>query len=446
MADERREISLDDLCSYLNRGTAPAYTDGDGVLVLNQKCVRDQRVTLDEARRTDPKRKPIAKERLLQPFDILVNSTGVGTLGRVAQVRALPETATVDSHMTIVRPNANAIDPSYLGLAVRCFEAQIESLGEGSTGQTELSRARLGALLVPVPKREDQRAIACILGALDDKIELNRQMTQTLEATTRAIFKSWFVDFDPVHAKAVGQEPLGLKPEIAALFPDSFTDAELGEIPKEWSVTSLADQISASKGLSYKGQHLCEPGEGLPMHNLNSVYEGGGYKHEGLKWYNGEHRPAHLLKPGDVIVTNTEQGFDYLLIGFSAIVPDCYGPQGLFSHHIFRIRPKSTSYLPAWFTYLLLRTQRFHDLVAGHSNGTTVNMLPLDGLQKPQFVLPPKALVERFEALFLPAQQRIERIHEENAALAALRDTLMPKLISGELVIAEAERIAGRCA
>jgi len=95
---------------------------------------------------------------------------------------------------------------------------------------------------------------------------------------------------------------------------------------------------------------------------------------------------------------------------------------------------------------LLLRAQRFHDIVAGHSNGTTVNMLPLDGLQKPQFVLPPKALVERFEALFLPAQQRIERIHEENTSLAALRDTLMPKLISGELVIAEAERIAGRCA
>jgi len=152
------------------------------------------------------------------------------------------------------------------------------------------------------------------------------------------------------------------------------------------------------------------------------------------------------LKPGDVIVTNTEQGFDYLLIGYAAIVPERYGPQGLFSHHIFRIRQRSTSYLPAWFTYLLLRAQRFHDIVAGHSNGTTVNMLPLDGLQKPQFVLPPKALVERFEALFLPAQQRIERIHEENTSLAALRDTLMPKLISGELVIAEAERIAGRCA
>ncbi len=126
------------------------------------------------------------------------------------------------------------------------------------------------------------------------------------------------------------------------------------------------------------------------MHNLNSVYEGGGYKHEGLKWYTGEYRPSHLLKPGDVIVTNTEQGFDYLLIGFAAIVPKRYGDKGLFSHHIYRIQAKDMSYLPTWFIYLLLRTPVFHELVAGHSNGTTVNMLPLDGLQKPRFVLPPR--------------------------------------------------------
>lgn len=320
-------------------------------------------------------------------------------------------------------------------------------LGEIDDGSPIPSTTRAAVYVkeVHIPPRRDQEAIACILGALDDKIELNRTMNRTLEATARAIFKSWFVDFDPVRAKAAGQKPAGLKPDIAALFPDAFEESELGPIPKGWKITSLADQITASKGLSYKGQYLCAEGEGLPMHNLNSVYEGGGYKHEGLKWYKGEYRPAHLLKPGDVIVTNTEQGFDYLLIGYSAIVPERYGPQGLFSHHLFRIRPKPTSYLPAWFTYLLLRTRRFHDLVAGHSNGTTVNMLPLDGLQKPKFVLPPEALVKRFETLFVPAQQRIEQIHDENASLAALRDTLLPKLISGELVVAEAERIAGRC-
>jgi type I restriction enzyme S subunit len=304
-----------------------------------------------------------------------------------------------------------------------------------STGSTfpSVSRPDIENIAVDIPPLTEQQGISRVLGTLDDKIELNRRMNQTLEAMARAIFKSWFVDFDPVRAKASGQQPPDLARDIADLFPASFGDSELGEIPKGWTITSLGDQITASKGLSYKGQHLCVPRQGLPMHNLNSVYEGGGYKNEGLKWYNGEYRPAHLLKPGDVIVTNTEQGFDYLLIGYAAIVPERYGPQGLFSHHIFRVRPKATSYLPPWFLYLLLRTQRFHDLVAGYSNGTTVNMLPLDGLQKPTFVLPPKGIVERFGRLFTPLLQRLEQIYDEDVTLAALRDALLPKLMSGEL-------------
>ncbi len=371
--------------------------------------------------------------------------------------RILSQPTIIDNNMMAAIAESGRVHSLFFYYLLRTIDFNEIVVG---TALPYLNIGDLKRIAVTLPSPKQQQAIACILGTLDDKIELNRRMNETLEGMARVLFKAWFVDFDPVRAKAAARRKHpgwtneqvsraacpNLKHEIAALFPDSFTDAELGEIPKGWSVTSLADQITASKGLSYKGQHLCAEGEGLPMHNLNSVYEGGGYKHEGLKWYNGEYRPAHLLKPGDVIVTNTEQGFDYLLIGYAAIVPERYGPQGLFSHHIFRIRQRSTSYLPAWFTYLLLRAQRFHDIVAGHSNGTTVNMLPLDGLQKPQFVLPPKALVERFEALFLPAQQRIERIHEENTSLAALRDTLMPKLISGELVIAEAERIAGRCA
>lgn len=446
MASEWRDRPLEEMCAFLNRGAAPSYVDREGLMVLNQKCVRDGRVLLDQARRTDPTVKRISKERVLKPFDVLVNSTGVGTLGRVAQVLTLPEAATVDSHITIVRADPQKVFPRYLGFALRKYQPEIEALAEGSTGQTELSRARLAKLRIALPPPLEQEAIACILGALDDKIELNRQLNRTLEDIARAIFKSWFVDFDPVRAKTSRQKPPGLKPEIAALFPDSFEDSEVGEIPRGWTVTSLADQITANKGLSYKGQHLCQPGEGLPMHNLNSVYEGGGYKYEGLKWYNGEYRPAHLLKPGDVIVTNTEQGFDYLLIGYAAIVPERYGPQGLFSHHIFRIQQKATSYLPPWFTYLLLRTQHFHNVVAGHTNGTTVNMLPLDGLQKPKFALPPREIVGRFGHLFIPTQQRLEGIYDDNVFLADLRDALLPRLISGELVVTEAERIAGRCA
>jgi len=141
MAGKWREKPLFELCSYINRGLAPAYIDEGGVLVLNQKCIRDQRISFQEARRTDQRRKPVGTERMLLPWDILVNSTGVGTLGRVAQLRVLPEPATVDSHVTIVRPDPAAVDPQYLGFALRLLQREIEALAEGSTGQTELPRA-----------------------------------------------------------------------------------------------------------------------------------------------------------------------------------------------------------------------------------------------------------------------------------------------------------------
>src|SRR5438045_589229 len=115
MAGNWEEKALSEVCSYINRGAAPAYVDAGGILVLNQKCVRDQRVSFVDARRTDNKRKPVLAERMLQPLDILVNSTGVGTLGRVAQVTSLPEPATIDSHLTVARPDPRAIVPRYLG-------------------------------------------------------------------------------------------------------------------------------------------------------------------------------------------------------------------------------------------------------------------------------------------------------------------------------------------
>src|SRR5262249_26525470 len=129
------------------------------------------------------------------------------------------------------------------------------------SAQPSLNRNYIYAIPIAYPDPIQQQAIACILGALDDKIELNRRCNRTLEAMARAIFESWFVAFDPVRAKAAGGAPSGLSPDLAALFPDSFADSPLGPIPKGWEITSLANQITANKGLSYKGEFLCEPGE-----------------------------------------------------------------------------------------------------------------------------------------------------------------------------------------
>ncbi len=290
---------------------------------------------------------------------------------------------------------------------------------------------------------DEQRAIAHILGTLDDKIELNRRMNETLEAMARALFKSWFVDFDPVRARAAGRNP-GLPLAIADLFPDSFEDSELGEIPKGWKVKPLSDCVDVARGLSYKGSGLSD--DGAPMHNLNSIYEGGSYKHEGLKHYNGDFKTQHLARAGDVIVANTEQGHHRLLIGYAAIVPARFGQKTLFSHHLYRVRPKDGSVLTADYLCQLLNTRAMHEIVSGYANGTTVNMLPVDGLQSPLILLPPSRAVSAFAGVAEAARLRHEEMLEESRTLAALRDTLLPKLISGELRVKDAERLVGRSA
>ncbi len=298
------------------------------------------------------------------------------------------------------------------------------------------SREDFYGLPVQVPPLPEQRAIAHVLGALDEKIELNRGMNETLEEMARALFKDWFVDFDPVRAKIQGRwrrgESLpGLPAEYYDLFPDCLVESELGEIPEGWEVKPLGECIDVERGLSYKGSGLSS--SGMPMHNLNSIYEGGGYKSDGIKYYNGDHQPRHVTQPGDVIVANTEQGHHRFLIGFAAIVPDRLGNCGLFSHHLYRVRPKSSSAMSSDFLCLLLNTSAMHYTVSGYATGTTVNMLPPDALRIPSIVVPPIELMITFTAIAEGARIRREKLIAECQFLAAKRDALLPKLVSGQI-------------
>ena len=286
----------------------------------------------------------------------------------------------------------------------------------------------------------DQRTIAHVLGTLDDKIELNRRMNATLEAMARALFRSWFVDFDPVRAKMEGRDT-GLPKDIADLFPDRLVDSELGDAPEGWNVDSLAEHFDPVKGVSYKGSGL--GGAGMPLHNLNSVHEGGGYKYEGIKFYAGDYADRHVVRPGDVIVANTEQGHDRLLIGYAAIVPRCFGDQGICSHHVYRLRPRRGGNLSPLFLHQLLNSRRMHDIVSRYANGTTVNMLPMDAVQKPMVLVPPRALLETFDALALDLEHRREQTVWESRSLGVVRDALLPKLVSGEVRVAELEAPSG---
>ncbi|MCY3790760.1 MAG: restriction endonuclease subunit S, partial [Gemmatimonadetes bacterium] len=330
-----------------------------------------------------------------------------------------------------VRLGENCVFPRYASyyLGHPVVREWIVRHAHGATMQN-LNTAILSACPFVIPPISEQRSIAHILGTLDDRIELNRRMNETLEAMARALFKSWFVDFDPVRAKMEGRDT-GLPKEIADLFPNRLVDSELGDIPEGWQVRPLSECIDVDRGLSYKGSGLSP--DGLPMHNLNSVYEGGGYKDDGIKHYDGEHKPRHVVQPTDVIVANTEQGHDRLLIGYAAVVPARYVPMGLFSHHLYRVRPKGSVNLGPDFICRLLNTRAMHDTISGYATGTTVNMLPVDALKLPSMVVPSMKVMVRFSVVAEAVRYRREILVEESRTLAAIRDALLPKLVSGKL-------------
>jgi restriction endonuclease S subunit len=181
-----RTTNLGAVAIYLNRGISPNYVDGGGILVLNQKCVRGGIVDPTKGRRHDSVKKTV-DGRLLEAGDILVNSTGVGTLGRVAQLLQFEEATIVDSHVTVVRANLTQVSGNYLGLDLMRREREIEALGTGTTGQTELSRGHLAALTLSLPPKAIIEAFDSIIVPLRQRISLNLAQVRTLGSLRDAL-------------------------------------------------------------------------------------------------------------------------------------------------------------------------------------------------------------------------------------------------------------------
>lgn len=337
----------------------------------------------------------------------------------------------LNQHIFKVRPRAD-VDRSFLYFLLKYLRQTFVEIARNkqTTGLGHVTRKDLARLVVGIPDAREQRQIAACLAPLDDKIELNRRMAETLEEIARTLFKAWFVDFDPI------RHPDRWPPEIRRLFPDDLTDSPIGPVPGGWSVERLGEQVEVVRGLSYTGAGLAD--DGMPLHNLNSVLEGGGYKYDGIKHYVGDYRERDRVLPGDLIVANTEQGFDYLLIGYPAIVPRAFGDDGLYSQDLFRLRPAEGSNLNSRFLYLLLMTHRLRHEVTSYTNGTTVNHLSIDGLRRPRIAVPPAPVLAALDGVVAPMFDLQEVLVAESRTLAELRDLLLPKLISGEIRVGEA--------
>jgi len=300
------------------------------------------------------------------------------------------------------------------------------------TGSAAASFSRGDLLSYPVPPiTPTTKAMVRLLQAIEAKIDTNRQMNETLEAIARALFKSWFVDFDPVRAKSEGCDP-GLPPHLADLFPDSLEDSELGEIPKGWGTRRFGDLLDLDKGLSYKGQFLGETG--MPMVNLGCFLGHGRFAELAMKYYSGGFKDRHVVRPRDLVMANTDLTQKREVIGSPALIPPREGlDKLLFTHHVFAARFGAGKEPWKLFVYFSLLQEEFRERATGFATGTTVLALPRDAVLDLQSAAPPPALIDAFDSIVQPLIERQWKATEESRTLTALRDTLLPNLISGEL-------------
>jgi type I restriction enzyme S subunit len=296
----------------------------------------------------------------------------------------------------------------------------------------------LATIPVQVSDIDYIRSASQVLEGIERKIELNQRMNRTLEDIANAIFKSWFVDFDPVRAKAEGR-PTGLPTDISDLFPDALVDSDVGEIPAGWKITSLGDQTTLTKGRSYKSAELMDSDTALVT--LKSFHRGGGYRLDGLKSYTGTYKEDQVLEQGDLIIALTDVTQAADVIGKPAIVRSSSDYSTLVaSLDVGIIRAKAHSDITLEYCYFLMLTARYTQHSLGYTTGTTVLHLAKDASAKFEIGLPHKAVIDHFTAIASPLMQRIFAAEKENEILAQLRDTLLPKLISGELRIPDAEK------
>ncbi len=276
------------------------------------------------------------------------------------------------------------------------------------SGVPTLNRNHIHPLPIVVPKDiPEQHTIAHILGSLDDKIELNRRMNETLEATARAIFKSWFVDFDPVRVKAEGGDP-GLPDDVAGLFPDSFEDSELGEIPRGWEVKTIGDVAEFAYGKALKASDR-KPGD-VPVFGSNGQV--------------GLHNEALVEGPGIVIGRKGNPG----------IVTWSY--DDFFPIDTTFYVKRTGVVLSLNYLFYALKDQDLPSLSADSAvPGLNRNLAYMS-----KFLVPHEKVLTAFDGQIEPLFQKIYANEKESKTLTSLRDALLPKLISGELRVPDAEK------
>ena len=292
-----------------------------------------------------------------------------------------------------------------------------------------LNRDAAHARKIRIPDLSEQKQIAHILGSLDDKIELNRRMNETLEQMARAIFKSWFVDFDPVKAKAEGKKPAGMNAETAKFFPDSFEDSELGKIPKGWKIGKLGDLCDVQGGFAYKSDDFIEKGHAVvKIKNLQDDRT--------VDLFNTQFVPPELafstkdfmLDDGDLVIAMTGA-----TVGKFGIIVNHRKHKPVLNQRVGKFIALDKHGGIPWFIYCMLLQEETMSQIVSIADGSAQPNISAKGIKSASCIVPSDDVILAFnrkvEALF----QKMMLNYKQSRTLASIRDALLPKLLSGRI-------------
>ena len=342
--------------------------------------------------------------------------------GGTGDVKMSPSHCHITNLSIIINVDEKIVDKSFLYWALKSKNTRILRTG---SAQAQIVIGALEKFQVTIPSDKSvQKEVADFLGALDDRITLLRETNATLEAIAQALFKSWFVDFDPVHAKQQGRAPEGMDAQTAALFPDSFEESELGMVPKGWRVKALDQIADYLNGLAL--QKFPPTGvDDLPVIKIAQLRKGDSV---GADKASRTIKPEYIIKDGDVLFSWS---------GSLEVEVWC-GGEGALNQHLFKVTSEK---YPKWLYLLATKffLNEFRQIAA--SKATTMGHIQRKHLSDAKLALPNEDLIQKTSSIFEPILDRYIANSLQAKELAELRDILLPRLISGQLRLPEAQAL-----
>ena len=392
-----------------------------GPVFLGIGSLQDGRLDLGETRHVTPNDFTTWTRRVKPQTDDVVFSYET----RLGQAAIIPEglECCLGRRMGLVRADQRRLNPRfflYVYLSPSYQDFLRSKTIHGATVE-RLALKEFPSFPIPLPPLPIQHAIAHILGSLDDKIELNRRMNETLEAMARALFKDWFVDFGPVRAKADGRQPPGLAADIAALFPDAL-DAE--EKPVGWEILPLDEVADFLNGLALQ-KFPGDADDDLPIIKIAELRAG--FVDNGVR--------ASKTIPSQYVIENGDAIFSW---SGSLIQRIWTGGKGALNQHLFKV---TSTRFPKWFHYYWVEHHLSNFQAIAASKATTMGHIQRHHLTEAKTIVGSDALMKAADAIFAPLFSQIVANCLESRTLAALRDLLLPKLLSGEMRVREAEQV-----